>query len=474
MKTQCTGEQLEFHALGRRLVTGRFDGGRISSDAGGVLLREVDQRIGLTERMSRCFVDYRKAASVEHRVGELVSQRIYAIALGYEDLNDHGQLRGDALVSLLVGRRDLTGQRRIRERDRGYALASASTLNRLELGEPEEAAHHRYKRIVSRPEALDELLVEVFVESQSRAPREVWLDLDATDDPLHGHQEGRFFHGYYGCYCYLPLYIFCGEHLLCARLRPSDRDGSAGSIEELERIVGQLRRRWPKTRIHIRGDSGFCRESIMKWCEEHDIGYVLGLARNPRLVRALGAQMREARSVHRRTGNPARRFRDFTYRTRKSWSRRRRVVGKAEYLPKGPNPRFVVTNLSPRKAAAKRLYEKLYCARGDMENRIKEQQLDLFADRTSTHTMRANQLRLYFSSFAYVLLQALRRLGTEGTELTRAQCSTLRLKLFKIGAQVRITARRVWLSFSQAYPYAETFTQVLANLHREPLWNPSG
>ena len=474
METQCTGEPLEFHALGRRLVTGRFDGGRISSDAGGVLLREVDQRIGLTERMSRCFVDYRNAASVEHRVGELVSQRIYAIALGYEDLNDHGQLRGDALVSLLVGKRDLTGQRRIRERDRGYALASASTLNRLELGEPEEAAHHRYKRIVSRPEALDELLVEVFMESQPRAPREVWLDLDATDDPLHGHQEGRFFHGYYGGYCYLPLYIFCGEHVLCARLRPSDRDGSAGSIEELERIVGQLRRRWPKTRIHIRGDSGFCRESIMKWCEEHDIDYVLGLARNPRLVRALGTQMREARSVHRRTGKPARRFRDFTYRTRKSWSRRRRVVGKAEYLSKGDNPRFVVTNLSPRKAAAKRLYEKLYCARGDMENRIKEQQLDLFADRTSTHTMRANQLRLYFSSFAYVLLQALRRLGTEGTELTRAQCSTLRLKLFKIGAQVRITARRVWLSFSQAYPYAETFAQVLANLHRKPLWNPSG
>ena len=474
MKTQCTGEQLEFHALGRRLVTGRFDGGRISSDAGGVLLREVDKRIGLTERMSGCFVDYRNASSVEHRVRELVSQRIYAIALGYEDLNDHGELRGDALVSLLVGKKDLTGQRRIRERDRGYALASASTLNRLELGEPEEAAHHRYKRIVSRPEALDELLVEVFVESQPRAPREVWLDLDATDDPLHGHQEGRFFHGYYGCYCYLPLYIFCGEHVLCARLRPSDRDGSAGSIEELERIVGQLRRRWPKTRIHIRGDSGFCRESIMKWCEAHDIGYVLGLARNPRLVRALGAQMREAQAAHRHTGKPARRFRDFTYRTRKTWSRRRRVVGKAEYLPKGANPRFVVTNLSPRKASAKRLYEKLYCARGDMENRIKEQQLDLFADRTSTHTMRANQLRLYFSSFAYVLMHALRRLGTEGTELARAQCATLRLKLFKIGAQVRITARRVWLSFSQAYPYAETFAQVLANLHREPPWNPSG
>ncbi len=474
MKTQCSGEQLEFHALGGRSVTGRFDGGRLSSDAGGVVLREVDKRIGLTPRLARCFVDYRNRLSVEHDVHALVSQRIYAIALGYEDLNDHGELRGDALVSLLVGKRDLTGEKRKRQSDRGYALASASTLNRLELGEPEDAAQHRYKRIVSRPEALDDLLVELFMESHRRAPREVWLDLDATDDPLHGHQEGRFFHGYYRCYCYLPLYIFCGEHLLCARLRRSNRDGAAGSIEELERIVGQLRRRWPKVRIHIRGDSGFCRESIMKWCEEHDIGYVLGLARNRRLERVLGAAMREAHSVHLHTGHPARRFRDFTYRTRKSWSRRRRVVGKAEYLSKGANPRFVVTSLSPRKASARRLYEKLYCVRGDMENRIKEQQLDLFADRTSTHTMRANQLRLYFSSFAYVLMHALRRLGTEGTELARAQCSTLRLKLFKVAARIRITARRVWLSFSQAYPYAATFTQVLKNLHQEPLWKPPG
>ena len=384
-------------------MTGRFDGGRLSCDAGGVVLREVDKRIGLTPRLARCFVDYRNRLSVEHDVHALVSQRIYALALGYEDLNDHGELRGDALVSLLVGKRDLTGEKRKRQSDRGYALASASTLNRLELGEPEDAAQHRYKRIVSRPEALDDLLVELFMESHRRAPREVWLDLDATDDPLHGHQEGRFFHGYYRCYCYLPLYIFCGEHLLSARLRRSNRDGAAGSIEELERIVGQLRRRWPKVRIHIRGDSGFCRESIMKWCEEHDIGYVLGLARNRRLERALGTAMREAHSVHLHTGHPARRYRDFTYRTRKSWSRRRRVVGKAEYLSKGANPRFVVTSLSPHKASARRLYEKLYCARGDMENRIKEQQLDLFADRTSTHTMRANQLRLYFSSFAYLI-----------------------------------------------------------------------
>ena len=297
------------------------------------------------------------------------------------------------------------------------ASASASTLNRMELGEPEAAAHDRYKHIVARPEAFDELLAELFVESHARAPREVWLDLDATDDPLHGHQEGRFFHGYYRCYCYLLLYIFCGEHLLCARLRASNQDASAGSVEELERIVGRLRRHWPRTRIHIRGDSGFCRDSIMRWCEEHDVGYVLGLARNRRLVRAVGAQMHEAHSVHRRTGMAARRFRDFTYRTRKSWSRRRRVVRKAEHLSKRANPRFVVTNLSPRKVAARRLYEKLYCARGEMENRIKDQQLDLLADRTSSHTMRANQLRLYFSSFAYVLMHGLRRLGTDGHRL---------------------------------------------------------
>ena len=279
MKTQCTGAQFEFHALGRRSVTGRFDGGRISSDAGGVLLREVDKRIGLTGRVSRCWVDYRNRASVEHSVDELVAQRLYGIALGYEDLNDHGELRCDAVLSLLVGKSDVTGERRVRERDRGYALASASTLNRMELGEPHEAEHDRYKRIVARPEGFDELLVELFVESHSQAPRELWLDLDATDDPLHGHQQGRFFHGYYRCYCYLPLYIFCGEHVLCARLRASNQDASAGCLEELERIVGQLRRHWPRTRIHIRGDSGFCRESIMKWCEDHGVGFVLGLVR---------------------------------------------------------------------------------------------------------------------------------------------------------------------------------------------------
>ncbi|MCP3882649.1 MAG: IS1380 family transposase [Sulfitobacter sp.] len=474
MNTECNPKQFEFHALGRREVVGRFDGGRISSDGGGLLLREVDARIGMMRRLADCFVDHRNPESIEHPVEALLGQRIYGLALGYEDLNDHDVLRADALLATLVGKTDVTGQQRLRDQDKGCPLASSSTLNRLELSEPDTAAGSRYKRIGADPRALDRLLVDIFLESYKKPPREIWLDLDATDDPLHGHQEGRFFHGYYGCYCYLPLYIFCGGHLLCARLRPSKQDAAAGSVEELSRIVAQIRQRWPKTRIIIRGDSGFCREGIMKWCEAHGVGYVLGLARNARLVRALGKQLREAYEAHRHTGKAARRFRDFRYRTRKSWSRYRRVVGKAEHLSKGANPRFVVTNLTAHRAGAKRLYEKLYCARGDMENRIKEQQLDLFADRTSTATMRANQLRLYFASFAYVLMHGLRRLGLAGTQLARAQCTTIRLKLLKIGARLKITARKVWLSFAESYPYADEFAQALTNLRAYPLWASAG
>ena len=472
--TQCKPAQLEFHALGRREVVGRFDGGRITSDGGGLLLREVDARIGLLPRLAGCFVDYRNPESVEHPVQRLLAQRIYALALGYEDLNDHDVLRSDSLLALLVGKTDVTGEHRVRDRDKGCPLAASSTLNRLELSEPDAAMRSRYKRIAADPEALDRLLVDVFLESYQKPPREIWLDLDATDDPLHGHQEGRFFHGYYGCYCYLPLYIFCGEHLLCARLRSSNRDAADGSVDELRRIVGQIRERWPKTRILIRGDSGFCREAIMRWCEENRVGYLLGLARNERLVRAIGAELHEAYEAHQCSGKPARRFRDFPYRTRKSWSRARRVVGKAEHLAKGANPRFVVTNLPPSRAGARRLYEKLYCARGEMENRIKEQQLGLFADRTSAATMRANQLRLYFASFAYVLLYALRRLGLKGSALARAQCTTIRLKLLKIGARLKITVRKVWLSFSESYPYAKEFAQILAHLRSQPLWEASG
>ena len=474
MTTECKPEQLEFHALGRREVVGRFDGGRITSDGGGLLLREMDLRLGLMSRLAGCFIDHRDPELIEHSVQSLVAQRIYALALGYEDLNDHDVLRADSLLALLVGKTDVTGERRARERDQGCPLAGSSTLNRLELSEPEHAARSRYKRIAADPEALDRLLVDLFLESYAKPPREIWLDLDATDDPLHGHQEGRFFHGYYGSYCYLPLYIFAGEHLLCARLRPSDRDASAGSVEELSRIVAQIRARWPKTRIIIRGDSGFCREAIMGWCEENRVGYVLGLARNARLVRALGAALHEAKVEYQATGEAARRFEEFPYRTRKSWSRTRRVIGKAEHLAKGANPRFVVTNLPPSRGKARHLYEKLYCARGDMENRIKEQQLGLFADRTSAATLRANQLRLYFASFAYVLMHGLRRLGLAGTELARAQATTIRLKLLKIGTRLRITVRKVWLSFSETYPYASVFARIVANLRAQPPWVPSG
>ncbi|MCC5886790.1 MAG: IS1380 family transposase, partial [Gammaproteobacteria bacterium] len=312
MKTECIPDQLEFHTLGRREVVGRFDGGRISSDGGGTLLRETDVRLGLLQRLADCFTDYRKPLSVEHDVRTLVSQRVYGLALGYEDLNDHDALRADSLLAMLVGKSDLTGSQRVREQDKGHPLASSSTLNRLELSTPETAANDRYKRIAGDAEAMDRLLVDVFLETQERAPREIWLDLDATDDPLHGHQEGRFFHGYYRCYCYLPLYIFCGEDLLCARLRPANVDAAAGSVEELERIVAQIRARWPKTRIVIRGDSGFCRDSIMHWCEKNGLYYVLGLARNARLNRILRREMHWARQACKETGQAARCYRDFT------------------------------------------------------------------------------------------------------------------------------------------------------------------
>lgn len=472
MRTECNPDQLEFHPLGRRDVIGRFDGGRITSDGGGLLLREVEQRIGLFQRMAESFTDYRNPNSVEHSVQSLVAQRVYGLALGYEDLNDHDALRRDSALALLVGKQDLTGERRGRERDKGHPLAGSSTLNRLELARPETAAKDRYKKIVVDHEALDQLLVELFLEAHSEAPEEIWLDLDATDDPLHGQQEGRFFHGYYRCYCYMPLYIFCGEHLLCARLRPSNQDGAAGSIDELERIVSHIRVQWPDTRIVIRGDSGFCRDAIMHWCEQNDVHYLLGLARNARLHQAVEQEMAEAREEYEQTGKPARRFRDFRYRTQKSWSCERRVVGKAEYLPNKENPRFVVTSLPASRAQAQPLYEALYCIRGEMENRIKEQQLGLFADRTSTATLLANQLRLYFSSFAYVLMQGLRRLGLTGTKYAKAQCTTIRVKLLKIGARVRITVRKVWISFSESCPCASDIAHILRNLRRTPLWDP--
>ena len=469
MKTECTAEQLEFHGLGRRVVVGEFDGGKISSDTGGLLLREVEQRTHILKRLAACFMDYRDANQIEHSLESLIKQRVMGLTLGYEDLNDHDRLRQDPLLALLSDVADPTGQDRRRAQDKGCALAGKSTLNRLELTPLDGDASSRYKKIVADPTAMDALLVDLFVEAYDEPPEEIILDVDATDDPLHGHQEGRFFHGYYRSYCYLPLYIFCGEQLLCARLRTANQDQSAGTVDELERIIARIRLSWPRTRIIVRADSGFCRDDLMSWCEAHNVDYVLGLAKNNRLKAAIRSEMAEAEQHYEGTQQAARVFKDFRYRTLKSWSRERRVVAKAEHLAKGENPRFVVTSLSTEKWPARALYEALYCARGDMENRIKEQQLALFADRTSSHALASNQLRLYFSSFAYVLIQTLRRLGLNGTAMARAQCDTIRLKLFKIGAHIRFSVRRVRIAFSESYPYASLFEQILQRLQRIPL-----
>ena len=464
MFAECNQQSFGFHPLGRREVVARFDGGRISSDAGGLLLRETERVTGIIRQFATCFTDHRDADRIEHAVEELIAQRVYALALGYEDLNDHDDLRHDTLLAVLVGKKDPLGRTRGRARDHGKALAGKSTLNRLELTPVRADATSRYKKITLDRQAVQQLFTDVFLQSHKRPPKRIVLDLDATDDSIHGHQSGRFFHGYYKSYCYLPLYIFCGEHLLCARLRPSNIDASAGSVKELQRIVGRIRERWPTVRIVIRADSGFCRETIMAWCEANDVDYVLGLAKNKRLIQELQSELAQAQCQYADKQQAARVFKDFRYRTLKSWSRSRRVIGKAEHLAKGSNPRFVVTSLPAEAFDAKSLYEDEYCARGEMENRIKEQQLCLFADRTSAATMRANELRLWFSSVAYTLMTALRRLGLKNTSMAKARCDTIRLKLLKIGAQVRITFRKVWVSMSESCPYRRIFRQVHAKL----------
>ncbi len=449
MPTQCNAEQLEFAGVERRRVVAAFDGGTVSSDAGALLLGKSDAAIGLIDRLADCFVDARDARLIEHTVRTLIGQRVFAMALGYEDLNDHEQLRHDPVFGALLGKLEP------KRRADCAALAGKSTLNRLELHAREGV--DRYHKIRPDAEAIERLWVQLYLEAHRKAPREIVLDLDATDDPLHGHQEGRFFHGYYDGYCYLPLYIFAGEHLLCAKLRRSNIDGAAGAREEVERIVTQIRARWPAVKIILRADSGFCREELMSWCEHNAVDYVFGLARNSRLVRSIGAELQAAAAEARERQRPARRFKELMYRTRRSWCRARRVVAKAEQTGDKANPRFIVTSLSMQQWPTRALYEDFYCARGECENRIKEAQLDLFADRLSAATFRANQLRLWLASAAYVLMHTLRRVGLAGTALARACANTIRLKLLKIGAVVSVSVRRVKLAMSQACPHQHEF-----------------
>lgn len=451
--TECSGYELRLDGVGRRELVARFDGGRISSDGGALLLHAAERRTGIVGRFASCFVDHRDAARVAHTAADLARQRVFGLCLGYEDLSDHDRLRDDPLLGAIAGKRSGSSP-----------LAGKSTLSRLELSTVESAAGDRYKRVALDSDAVDRLLVDVFIESFNAAPELIVLDLDATDFPLHGRQEGRFFHGYYDQYCYLPLYIFSGDHLLCARLRRANIDASAGSVEELTPIVERLRAAWPATRIVIRADSGFCREAILSWCEERGVDYVIGLARNERLVKMSDYYLGYAQCLFAARNSSQRVYGELRYSTLDTWSRERRVVLRAEHSSRGDNPRFVVTSLGEDEVDAKTLYEDLYCARGEMENRIKEQQLGLFADRVSAQTIAANQVRLYFASIAYTLMSALRRIGLKGTELERAQCDTIRVRLLKIGAQIRVSVRRVRIALSEAFALQQLFARVIANL----------
>jgi AraC-like DNA-binding protein len=459
MQTECSAEASRFAPVEGRPVVAEFDGGALTSDAGGLLLGATDRAIDLVGRLAACFRDARDPRYIEHSVATLVGQRVYGIALGYEDLVEHDELRQDPVMAVLAGKLEAW-------REDCAPVAGKSTLNRLELSRDTPSKYHK---IAQNPAAIERLFVDLFLEAHAKAPKQIILDLDATDDPLHGHQEGRFFHGYYDCYCYLPLNVFCGRHLLAAKLRRSNIDASAGAAEEIARIVKQIRARWPRVRILLRADSGFAREALMAWCEQNHVDFVFGLARNARLVDEIYVELANAEEEASRTGRPARRFKDFSYQTLDSWSRRRRVVAKAEWTGGEANPRFIVTSLRRTEAPARPLYHDVYCARGEMENRLKECQGDLFADRTSAATMNANQLRLWFASFAYVLLCALRRIGLAHTQFADATCGTIRLKLMKLAGLVRVSARRIKFSLASACPYANEWRLAAARLaHADP------
>jgi hypothetical protein len=449
--------------LGKRQVVADFKGGRLTSDAGALLLRSVEERFGVIEQLSRCFEDKRDPRWVEHTVRDLVAQRVMGLALGYEDLNDHDELREDPLLAVAVGKRDPLGAERLAEGDQGKALAGKSTLNRLELSAAES---DQYKKTPVDGEKVGRLLVDLFIQTREESPQQLILDIDTTCDVVHGKQEGRFFQGFYDEYCYQPRYVFCGPWLLSCTLKTAEVEAAAGAIEDVQSIVRRLREAWPEVRIWVRADSSFARDEIMNWCEqEPGVDYVVGFARNSKLTGMISEELEEARRLRDQSGHSERLYRDLRYRTRESWSRERRVVAKAEYTREGSNPRFLVTSLAKEDFPAEWLYEQIYCARGDMENRIKEQQMGLFSDRTSTRRIKSNQLRLWFSSFAYWLVLLLREVGLKGTRMARAQCWTIRTKLLKIGAQIRVSVRRVWVSMASACPYQDVFALAWRNLN---------
>ena len=468
MNTECNDQGFLFQELASRKIVVDFAGGYLSSDGGGVFLRELEVRSGLLRELSECFIDRRDQRFVEHSVQSLISQRVNGLVLGYEDLNDHDELRRDPLHGLIAGKSDPLGQDRILERDKGKALAAHSTLNRLELSA--ELVDNRYHKIQPQAEKIEALLIRRGVKAIPRKVREIVLDFDATDDPLHGAQEGAFFHGFYRQYCYLPLYCFCGNIPLLAKLRDCKRDASEGTVEALGEILPAIRKRFGrKVRIIVRGDASFARDPIMSWCEAEGLFYCFGLARNDRLQAQLEGEFQRLQEQVNQGAlqAPCRSFVQFDYATLQSWSRPRRVIGKAEILPKGNNPRFIVTNLpaegfkgDARAFTPAALYENIYCARGDMENRIKEQQLDLFADRTSTHWMASNQLRLWFSAFAHLLVSTLRAWVLRGTELEHASIGQIRLRLFKIAASFKISVRRIHIELCSAYPLKGLFAQI--------------
>ncbi len=459
MPTECTPTLFEFEAVEGRAVVAGFDGGDITSNAGALLLGQVDRGLGLMRRFAACFTDRRNPYFVEHQVETLVGQRVFGLALGYEDLNDHDELRKDPTFAVLAGKLAPV------LRTNCEALAGKSTLNRLEHTPRRHAA--KYHKIDCEGARVDALFVDLFLEAHERAPQEIVLDLDNTDIPLHGEQEGRFFHGHYDGYCYLPLYVFCGRHLLLAQQRCANVAGSAGAVEEMARIIAQIRQSWPRVRITLRADSGFANDPLMAWCEANRVDYVFGLARNVRLEAVLAEPLAEAKRLCLASGKPARVFRDFRYRTRDSWSRERRVVGKAEHTLDGANPRFVVTSLKRTRTTydARSLYEDLYCARGEAENRIGEQ-FEMFADRASSATLQANQLRLWFSAMAYVLVDTLRRVGLRHTQFADAAVATIRLKLLKLGAQVRKSVRRIHFAITSGCPNKDEFQLAYLFLRR--------